>query len=76
MDINPVNDGHSLVIAKHHAETLYDLPEAAGAAVMRVARAIRDGLQPEGLNLLQANGHAAFQSVAHFHIPCNPALDG
>jgi histidine triad (HIT) family protein len=76
MDINPINIGHALVIAKHHAETLYDLPEAAGAAVMRtvqrVAGAIRDTVKPAGLNLLQANGPAAFQSVTHFHIHLIP----
>jgi len=76
MDVNPANDGHALVIAKGHAETLYDLPEAATAAVMRtaqrVARGIRDALKPEGLNLLQANGRAALQSVPHFHIHVIP----
>lgn len=76
MDINPANDGHVLVIAKYHAEMLYDLPDAVGAAVMctvqRVARAIREALAPEGLNLLQANGPAALQSVPHFHIHMIP----
>lgn len=71
MDINPLNDGHCLVIPRAHAATIYEIEEAdLKAAVVtahRVARAIRDAIQPEGLNILQANGAAAFQSIPHFH---------
>jgi len=38
--------------------------------------AIRTALHPDGLNLLQANGAAAFQSVAHFHIHLLPRFTG
>src|SRR5262249_19881914 len=76
MDINPANDGHALVIARRHVEMLYDLPDDVGAAMMRttrrVASAIREALAPEGLNLLQANGPAALQSVPHVHIHVIP----
>jgi histidine triad (HIT) family protein len=37
-----------------------------------VATAVRDALKPDGLNLLQANGAAAFQSVPHFHLHVIP----
>jgi histidine triad (HIT) family protein len=48
------------------------------AAAKRVALAIRTALKPDGLNLLQANGAAAFQSVPHFHLHLIPrwANDG
>jgi histidine triad (HIT) family protein len=76
MDINPINSGHCLVITKAHAANLYEaeLPdlEAAIATAQRVALAIRDGLKPDGLNMLQANGPAAFQSVLHFHLHLIP----
>ncbi len=76
MDINPLNDGHVLVLTKAHAETLFDLAEedlvAATRLAWRVAAAIRRGLAPDGLNLVQANGRAAFQSVPHFHIHLIP----
>lgn len=76
MDINPLNDGHCLVIAKAHHPDLFDLPADHMAAVARtvhkVARAVRDELQPEGMNLLQANGKAAAQSVLHFHMHIVP----
>ena len=80
MDINPLNDGHLLVIPKVHAETIYDIPPEDLTAVARtakkIAEAIRQSIQPEGLNLLQANGEAAFQSVPHFHLHLIPRWKG
>ena len=76
MDINPINDGHVLVLTKTHAETLFEVSEvdlmAAAQLTRQVAAAIRSGLGPDGMNLVQANGRAAFQSVAHFHIHLIP----
>jgi histidine triad (HIT) family protein len=76
MDINPLTTGHCLVITKTHAPTIYDADEAdlaaAIATAQRVATAIREALNPDGLNMLQANGAAAFQSVPHFHIHLIP----
>jgi histidine triad (HIT) family protein len=76
MDINPINSGHCLVITKAHAANIYEaeLPDlqAAITTAQRVALAIRDGLKPDGLNMLQANGPAAFQSVPHFHLHLIP----
>jgi histidine triad (HIT) family protein len=76
LDINPLNRGHCLVITKVHAATLFesktaDLAAAIGTA-RRVARAIKRALAPDGLNMLQANGAAAFQSVPHFHLHLIP----
>jgi len=82
MDINPVTHGHCLVIPKAHAATLFEVEvedlQATIAAAQQVARAIREALAPDGLNMLQANGAAAFQSVPHFHVHLIPrwANDG
>ena len=76
MDINPLNSGHCLVITKTHAATIFDADEedlkAAMTTARKVALAIRHGLKPDGLNMLQANGAAAFQSVPHFHLHLIP----
>jgi histidine triad (HIT) family protein len=76
MDINPLNPGHVLVLTKAHAATLFESsPDDLGAAIVAaqtVARALRQALQPDGLNMLQANGAAAFQSVPHFHLHLIP----
>ncbi len=80
MDINPLTEGHCLVVTKAHAPTLFDAEEAdlqaAIATARRVARAIRSALRPDGLNMLQANGAAAFQSVPHFHLHLVPRWAG
>jgi histidine triad (HIT) family protein len=78
MDINPLNAGHCLVITKAHAATLLEAEtadvQAAIATARRVAIAIKATLNPAGLNMLQANGIAAFQSVPHFHLHLIPRL--
>jgi histidine triad (HIT) family protein len=82
MDINPLSPGHCLVIPKAHAATLFEAEvedlHAVIATAQQVARAIREALAPDGLNMLQANGAAAFQSVLHFHLHLIPrwANDG
>ena len=76
MDINPLNPGHCLVIPRAHAATLFEAEptdlQAAITAAQKVARALREALGPDGLNMLQANGAAAFQSVPHFHLHLIP----
>ena len=76
MDINPVHDGHALVIPKAHYPTVFDIaPEAIAAAARtaaRVARAVNGALRPDGINLIQANGPGAGQSVGHFHFHVLP----
>jgi histidine triad (HIT) family protein len=76
MDINPVNSGHCLVIVKAHAPTLWDADpadlQAAITTAQKVATALRTAVKPDGLNMLQANGAAAFQSVPHYHLHLIP----
>ena len=76
MDINPANRGHVLVVPKKHARDIFDVGEEEALHVMRtvvrVARAIDKALQPDGVNLIQANRRAAFQSVYHFHMHIIP----
>jgi histidine triad (HIT) family protein len=80
MDIYPANDGHCLILAKEHYPTLFDISDEAFAAVSRsvikVARAVNLALSPVGLNLVQANGPGAQQSVRHFHVHVLPRKRG
>ncbi len=78
MDIRPAADGHTLIITKDHAETLFEAGEEAVAAVAaasgRIARALRETLDPDGLRVYQLNGRAAGQTVFHYHVhlvPCS-----
>jgi histidine triad (HIT) family protein len=76
MDNYPANDGHCLVLAKEHYPTLFEVGDEAFVAVCRcvsrVARAVNQALSPAGLNLVQANGPGAHQSVKHFHMHVLP----
>jgi len=76
MDINPGNPGHTLVIPKKHIRNLFDMDPADGAALMRtvtkVAQAIQRALNPDGLNLHQANEPTAGQVVMHCHLHLLP----
>lgn len=76
MDILPATCGHALVIPVRHAVTIWEMTDEEIAAVFRtagrVARAIREVLQPPGLSLLQSNGRAAGQEVFHFHVHLIP----
>ena len=82
MDINPANEGHCLVIPKAHTPNLFESDDGSIAAVAtacrRVADAVRRTLDPPGINLMQANGPAAGQSVfhLHFHVIPRRADDG
>jgi histidine triad (HIT) family protein len=80
LDINPVHDGHSLVISKSHYPDVFAIEPEAFAAVARstikVARAVNSAIAPDGLNLVQANGPGAAQSVPHFHIHILPRRHG
>ncbi len=80
MDINPVSPGHALVVPKYHSKDLAATPDdwvaKTFAATRRIARAIETTLAPAGINLVQANGPGAKQSVFHLHVHVIPrAMD-
>lgn len=76
MDINPVNPGHALAVAKGHWPTVDVIPAdvlgAVAKTAQRVAKAVVSELKPGGVSLMQANGEAAGQSVPHLHIHVLP----
>ena len=80
LDINPVNKGHTLVMPKIHHETIIEMPEelAGGMAIIteRVAKAIFQALNPDGIKLEQNNGEAAGQLVPHVHFHVVPRYRG
>jgi histidine triad (HIT) family protein len=80
MDINPVNPGHALAVAKGHWPTVDVIPPDILAAVaktaQRVAKATMSELKPSGVNLLQSNGEGAGQSVPHLHVHILPRYPG
>lgn len=76
LDLSPATRGHSLILPKDHAASLYDLPEETAAEVLvlakKLAAKMSDRLGCDGLNLVQNNGEAAGQTVSHFHLHMIP----
>ena len=76
LDINPVSEGHTLVIPKAHTQGLLDTPEemlgALLATVKKVAAHLKAVLPCDGFNIVQNNGAAAGQSVGHIHFHIIP----
>ena len=80
MDINPATRGHVLVIPRAHARDLHAIDpddlRAVAVAAQRLASRARDRLGADGVNLLNSNGAAAWQTVFHFHVHVIPRYEG
>ena len=76
MDINPANPGHALVIPRAHSKDLLDISDADLAActlaARRLARRMGETIAPDGFNVLNCCGAAAWQTVFHFHLHVVP----
>lgn len=80
MDINPWTRGHAVVFPRRHAADVFDIDDEelghVAVAAKRVAAKLRDALGCDGLNLLQSNGSAAWQTIFHLHVHVIPRYDG
>jgi histidine triad (HIT) family protein len=81
MDMQPVNEGHALVLPKRHAARLAELDEESThrlfPAAIRTAAALRSSrFRCEGLNVFLADGEAAGQEVDHVHLHVVPRFAG
>lgn len=80
LDIMPATDGHTLVIPKEPAETIFDCSPDGAAALIRttqkVAAAVKKAFACPGLMLVQLNGAEAGQSVPHLHFHILPRAHG
>jgi len=69
-------ENHPLVVPKQHFKDIYEIDEESGAEIMRsavkIAKATKIALNPDGVNLVQANEPAAGQDVFHFHLHIIP----
>src|SRR5437879_12412385 len=71
MDVQPITQGHMLVVPREHAVLMTDINETAAMRTFRVARklaaAARQTLGASGVNLLVMDGEAAYQDRSHVH---------
>ena len=70
-DINPINTGHTLIIPKKHAKNIWEMDDEQMSAVhhaaKKIAFAIKEAFNPDGIACLQLNGKAVNQVVMHYH---------
>lgn len=80
MDIAGDVDGHMLAIPKRHIKSIFDCDSDTLHHVMDAVKVVASRLKEkcgyDGVNLLNASGEAAGQSVGHFHIHIIPRKDG
>jgi histidine triad (HIT) family protein len=80
MDINPATPGHALVVPRAHSADLLEVgPEDLSATVLaaqRLSQRIKDVLDADGVNLVNACGAAAAQTIFHFHVHVVPRYEG
>ena len=76
MDIAKDVDGHILVIPKKHCKNILDCDAETLSAVIQTVKTVSNHLTEhcgyEGVNLLNASGESAGQSVPHCHIHIIP----
>ena len=79
-DTYPVSPGHTLIIPRRHALTIWDLTPEEYAACFDLVRKSKDILElrhrPDGFNLGANCGVFAGQSVPHAHIHLIPRYRG
>jgi histidine triad (HIT) family protein len=80
LSIGPNNPGHTLVIPKDHFESIYGLPDETLCRTMivvkKIALAIKNGLESDGINIGMNNEEVAGQAVPHAHFHIIPRKDG
>lgn len=79
LDASPANEGHALILPKQHYANLFEIDDEVSAKVFplakRVATALKEEFDCDGVNVVQNNGEAAGQTVFHFHVHVIPRYD-
>ena len=78
MDINPISDGHILVIPKNHNTDLLDLDDDTLLHIKRITTEIlipklKEKLNCDGITICQNNGLG--QEIKHFHVHLIPRYE-
>jgi histidine triad (HIT) family protein len=76
MDIQPVNNGHVLVVPRQHYESIFEVPAELGQHVFKVTMlltgAVRKVTGCEDINIVVSSGEAAGQDEPHYHVHIIP----
>ena len=79
LDIMPINKGHILIIPKKHYIDIFDLKDDVLAnylkTIQKIAKAVKEAMKCDGINIGMNNGKAAGQAVFHAHIHIMPRFE-
>ena len=80
LDVSPASKGHTLILPKEHFDNIFDMDaDRAGklfSLAAAVARALKQAINCDGMNIVQNNGEVAGQTVFHFHMHLIPRYEG
>ena len=76
LDVFPITKGHTLIVPKKHSRNILDCdPETAahiGSVLPKIANAVKEAYNCDGINIFQNNEEYAGQSVFHLHFHIVP----
>lgn len=79
LDINPLSEGHTLLLPKEHYVNILDIPAELYVYMNEIVKKIADRVQlkyaPDGILINQNNGRRAGQEVDHMHIHIKPVYE-
>ena len=74
LDVDPINEGHILVVPKEHYLDIEELPIKLLNEIMelsqRIVKALKDIYNPDGYSIMQNGGK--FNEIGHFHLHIFP----
>ena len=78
MDMDPINEGHILLVPKEHYLDVDEIPDETLSRLMIVSKkivsALKDVYKPDGYSMMQNGG--AFNDVGHYHLHIFPRYKG
>lgn len=78
MDMDPINEGHILLVPKEHYLDVDEIPDETLSRLMIVSKkivsALKDVYKPHGYSMMQNGG--AFNDVGHYHLHIFPRYKG
>lgn len=70
LDIDPISDGHTLVIPKNNIRDIHHLDDKTGSCLISAAKILADVIEKtfdfDGITIMGVSGYS--QDVPHFHL--------
>lgn len=78
MDMEPINEGHVLLVPKEHYLDVDEVPDEVLAHLMKISKkivsALKEIYKPDGYSIMQNGGK--FNDVGHYHLHIFPRYAG